>query len=102
MDAFSPGTKKAGRTIGRWAKHYFFGMLTKSFNSSIIAVDGVIGLAVGAATTTEIEKPNWKAALAMFGVSFVRSCIMYFKDNPIPTELPESLSTPPPNEQKTT
>lgn len=53
-------------------------------------MDAVIGLAVGAAASTEIAKPNWKAALAVFGVSFARSCIMYFKDNPLPERLPET------------
>lgn len=96
MEAFSPKTKQAGRTIGRWAKHYFYGMFSKGFTSGITAVDGAIGLAVGAAISDNVEKPTAAALLSIFVTSFGRSCLMWFKDNPIPEKLPEStISTPP-------
>lgn len=88
--AFSPGTQRMGRTIWRWLAHYFYGMFAKSFNSGMVAIDSVVGLAVGAAATTDIAKPNWQAAVAVFGVTFARSCLAYFKDNPIPEKLPET------------
>lgn len=94
MQAFSEGTKNVARSIKRWLAWYFFGMFAKSFNSGITAMDAVIGLAVGAAATTEITKPNWQAALAVFGVTFARSCLMWMKDHPIPEKLPDGTTPP--------
>lgn len=85
---------KARKTIWRWAKHYFYGMFVKSFTSAITAVDSVIGTAVGAAVTTDISKPNWQLALAVFGTTFLRSCFAYFKDNPLPAQLPDDTNPP--------
>ena len=94
--AFSPGTRKATKTIGRWLAHYFYGMFAKSFNSGITAMDAVIGLAVGAIVSVDVPKPNWQAAVAVFGVVFLRSCVMYFKDHPIPEKLPDGTQSLPP------
>jgi hypothetical protein len=94
MDAFSPATKKITVTIWRYCAYYFYGMFAKSFNCGITAVDAVIGLAVGAAVSTDVTKPNWKAAASVFGVTFIRSCFMYFRDHPIPEKLPDGTVAP--------
>ncbi len=83
----------ATASFKRWIAHYFFGLFTSSFNNAAIAVDGVIGLAVGAAVTTDIASPTWKTAAAIFGVTFVRSAISYFAKNPLPTKLEDSAET---------
>lgn len=90
MQAFSDSTKRVSRSIWRWIMHYIYGMFSKSFNSAIIAMDAVIGLAVGAAASADVAKPNWKVAVSVFGVTFLRSCLMYFRDNPLPERLPET------------
>lgn len=68
-------------------------MFSKSFNSGITAVDAAIGLAVGASITNDVSKPTFVAVLCIFGTTFGRSCLMYFKDHPLPEKLPET--TPP-------
>ncbi len=94
MPAFSDSTKKCARSIGRWIAHYVYGMCAKSFNSGITAVDGAIGLAVGAAVSSEVSKPTFLAILAIFGTTFGRSCLMYLRDHPIPEKLPEETKPP--------
>lgn len=95
--AFSPGTRKACKTVKRYIAHYFYGMFAKSFNSGILAVDAAIGLAVGASVSPEVAKPTLLAILSIFGVSYGRSCLMWFKDHPIPEKLPDEFfeSKPP-------
>lgn len=98
MKIISEGTKRAGRSAWRCVVHYIYGMFATSFNSSITAMDAVIGLSVGAAASSEIAKPNWKAAVAVFGVCFFRSCLMYFRDHQLPEKLPDTIppfSNPP-------
>lgn len=90
---FEPAKKRV-RTIWHIIGHYTYGMFATSFNSSITAIDAVIGLSVGAATSDSVTKPNWQAALAVFGTSFVRSCFLYFKSHPLPEKLPDG-SLPP-------
>lgn len=85
--------RSAGHAFRRWFAHYFFGLFTSSFNNAAIAVDGVIGLAVGAAVTSDITAPTWKTAAAIFGVTFVRSAVSYFAKNPLPTKLDEEPET---------
>lgn len=83
------------KKIKHFLAHYLFGLFSKSFTGGIVAVDAFIGLAVGSAATTDIAKPNWQAAAAVFGVSFVRSALAYFRDNPLPTELPDDCPPKP-------
>src|SRR6266700_617427 len=80
---------QARKTIWSFIKHYVYGLFAKSFNGGISAMDAFIGLSVGAAVTSDITKPNWQAAAAVFVVSFARSGLMYFKDNPLPAKLPD-------------
>lgn len=69
----------------RYLLHYFYGLFTKSWQNSISAVDAFTGLAAGAAVSTEIHAINWKGAVAVFAVTWVRSCLQYFKENPFPS-----------------
>lgn len=96
QSAFSPGTVRITKTIWRYVAHYVYGMFAKSFNSGITAVDAAIGLAVGAAVTSEVSKPTFLAVLSIFGTTFGRSCLMYFRDHPIPEKLPDAVPTNPP------
>lgn len=92
MRIIGESTKRASKSVWRCIVHYIYGMFATSFNSSITAMDAVIGLSVGAAATPDIMKPNWKAAVAVFGVCFLRSCLMYFKDHKLPEKLPETAA----------
>lgn len=74
--------------IRRWARHYFYGLFAQSWNTSISAVDAFIGLAVGAAVSVDVHAINWKGALAVFATTYVRTALQYFRDNPLPKQLP--------------
>ncbi len=99
--------KQTGSNVWQFVKHYTYGLFAKSFNGGISAMDAFIGLSVGAAVTTDITKPNWQAALAVFAVSFLRSGLTYFRDHPLPEKLPvvetitetTTRSTTPPHEE---
>lgn len=84
--------KKAGRTLKRWLAHYLYGLFARSWNSSITSVDAFIGLAVGAAVTAQVQAIDWKGTLAVFATSWARSALMYFKDHPLPEQLPETVA----------
>lgn len=80
-------------TIKRWAAHYAYGLFAKSFNGAIAGVYGFLGLAGGSALDPEhVSAPSWRTALYIFGVSFVLSALGYFKDNPLPSRLPQTTA----------
>lgn len=80
----------------KWAKHYLYGLLVKSWNSSIKSVDAFMGVAVGAAVNPDqIQAPNWTMAAYIFGTVYVRSVVSYFAENPIPVSLADDEELPP-------
>lgn len=87
--------KDAWTRLKVWLAHYFFGMFAFAFNNATTTLDGVVGLAVGAAVTPDISAPTWKTGLAIFGTTFARSVITYFAQHPIPTKLPTNETQAP-------
>lgn len=86
--------KRVSRHIWRYVLHYLYGLFARSWNSSIGAVDAFIGLAVGAAVSTEIHAIDWRGALAVFCTTWLRAALLYFKDHPIPEQLPAETRAP--------
>lgn len=81
--------------------HYFFGLLTSSWNAAIGATAGILGIdavamtgvdhAVDAASQTA-RILNVHEMLSAFCGAFVLRAMMYFKEHP----LPETFETNPP------
>jgi hypothetical protein len=60
-------------TLGRWLKHYLYGLFAKSWNGAIASVYGFIGVATGSALDPQaIQVPNWKMGAYIFAASFAR------------------------------
>ena len=80
--------------IKSFAKHYFFGLLTSSWNGGIGAVSGIVGIDALAMTgaSQQARVLNWHEMGAAFGGAVFLHAIMYFKSHP----LPETLDTNPP------
>ena len=87
--------RNAWASLRRWLAHYIYGLFAFSFNNATTTLDGVVGLAVGAAVTPEIATPTWKTGAAIFLVTFARSAVTYFAQNPLPKSLPITDTLPP-------
>lgn len=85
----------AWAALRRWLAHYFYGLFAFSFNNATTTLDGIVGLAVGAAVTSEISAPTWKTGAAIFFTTFVRSAVTYFAQNPLPKSLPSANASTP-------
>ena len=87
--------------ITNFVRHYFFGLLTSSWNGAIAAVAGILGIdavalsgvdhAVDAASQTA-RVLNVHEMLSAFVGAFVLHAIIYFKSHP----LPDTFDTNPP------
>jgi hypothetical protein len=86
--------RRISQRVWRYIAHYLYGLFAKSWNSSVGAVDAFIGLAVGAAVTSQIQAIDWRGALAVFGTTWVRAALLYFKENPIPEQFPGATHPP--------
>ena len=79
-------------TLKRWLLHYIYGLWAQAFNGAISSVVGV----VGAASTGDLKNGItfaliWHTVLIAMGTH----ALLYFRSNPLPTELPYGTLTPP-------
>lgn len=87
--------RNAWSALRRWLAHYIYGLFAFSFNNAMTTLDGVVGLAVGAAVDQTISAPTWKTGAAIFFTTFARSAFTYFKENPLPKQLSLPDAQPP-------
>ena len=77
---------KISPKILHWCKHYFYGLLAQSFNG---AMTGIFALGIMGEQGKLPEGVTFHVLAHTFAVSFGLHILLYFKSNPLPSQLPE-------------
>ena len=79
-------------TFKRWALHYVDGLVAQSFNGAISSVVAVISVDV---TGTLKDGITFAFCWHTFAIALGIHGLLYFRSNPLPTDLPADKTAPP-------
>lgn len=69
--------------------HYLYGVFAQAFNGAIAAIMATITVDTASGFVPDVKTMNLHTALAIFAGAFLWNALFYFKQNPLPSELPE-------------
>lgn len=75
------------------ALHYVWGLIAAMFNGGIAAIVGTAGIDSAAKLDPKISALNFHTIMALFVSAAVWSGFWYFKANPLPSHLPDGVSS---------
>lgn len=69
--------------------HYLYGVFAQAFNGAIAAIMATVTVDTTSAFVPDVKTMNFHTALAIFAGAFIWNALYYFKQNPLPEQLPE-------------
>ena len=77
----------------QYFEHYFYGLVASCWNAGISALYAAFGQSAGAAVMKDVPEPTEHVILTIFLGATALEALSYFKSNPLPTIINETLTT---------